>query len=57
MIELEVSYKYADTALDWAEESVDGRTYDALKAILDYAHAVDEKLREVMEHNKLGDGS
>jgi hypothetical protein len=31
--------------------------WEALWALLAYVHAVDGRLRDVMEHNKLGDGS
>jgi hypothetical protein len=52
------SYAAAVDVLGWchSESGVDSRTRDALYALLEYVCAVDERLRDVMEHNELSRG-
>ena len=50
-------YRQAKQAIDWARLADDaGAMADALELVLEYARAVAERLRDVMEHNELGRG-
>ena len=53
------SYAAAEDAVDWChnESVVDSRVSDALEAILNYVHAVDQRLQDIKDFNKLGDYS
>jgi len=53
------TYEAAVDALGWchSESGVDSRTRDALEAILDYAHHIEERLDRTREVNELWDGS
>ena len=50
-------YRQAKQAIDWVRlTDADRSITDALELVLEYARAVAERLRDVMEHNELSRG-